>query len=168
MAPPSPEVALAISSQKALYGIYADTKQWDKWANAIALPDARYVYTATNGKPLALGSKLTVFDTSKGCAAFFAGFFSQLQTLHNLGPGTFDQVSPDKVHSIFSVEDQLYHKYLGTWMALRGGGFYYETWKLVDGKWYISELKFERAYQKMTLIFKLFFLFFYLTGISPY
>jgi hypothetical protein len=29
-------------------------------------------------------------------------------------------------------------------------------------------LKFERAYQKMTLLFKLFFLFFYLTGISPY
>jgi hypothetical protein len=42
MANVSPDVALAITRQKTRYCRYADTKQWDKFEKAIALPDARY------------------------------------------------------------------------------------------------------------------------------
>ncbi|RTE85003.1 hypothetical protein BHE90_000387 [Fusarium euwallaceae] len=155
MAHVTPEVALAITRQKARYGRYADTKQWDKFAQDIALPDARFSFYDTEGKLLVAGPQSLAFDSVKGCAAFFGKFFSQFQTQHNFGPGDFEQVGPDEVKAIFGMEDQIMSKYLGAWVEIRGGGFYHETWKLVDGEWYLQDLRLERTYQKETVLVKI-------------
>ncbi|KAH8665560.1 hypothetical protein BGZ61DRAFT_461878 [Ilyonectria robusta] len=155
MAHVSPEVAQAISRQKSRYGRYADTKQWDKFEHEIALPDAHYTFYGTDGELLTVGNKALAFETPKAVSAYFSKFFAELETLHNIGLGDFEQVAPDEVKAVFGFEDQLLSKSLGAWVEIRGGGFYYETWKLVDGQWYISELKMERTYQKETLLVKI-------------
>ncbi|KAL3293791.1 bile acid 7-alpha [Colletotrichum asianum] len=154
MAHVSPEVALAISRQKARYARYADTKQWDKFDKEIGLPTAQYVYCGTGGQPVVLGTQKCVFESPGACAAWFGNFFSYLETLHNIGLGDFEQIAPDQVKAVFGFEDQLFSKQLGSWAGLRGGGFYYETWKLVDGEWYIQDLRMERTYQQATFLFK--------------
>ncbi|KAF5517173.1 hypothetical protein CGCA056_v011013 [Colletotrichum aenigma] len=154
MAHVSPEVALAISRQKARYARYADTKQWDKFDKEIGLPTAQYVYCGTDGQPVVLGTQKCVFASPGACAAWFGNFFSYLETLHNIGIGDFEQIAPDQVKAVFGFEDQLFSKQLGSWAGLRGGGFYYETWKLVDGEWYIQDLRMERTYQQATFLFK--------------
>ncbi|RSL95729.1 hypothetical protein CEP52_011903 [Fusarium oligoseptatum] len=136
MAHVTPEVALAITRQKARYGRYADTKQWDKFAQDIALPDARFSFYDTEGKLLVAGPQ-----SSKRSIIF--------------GPGDFEQVGPDEVKAIFGMEDQIMSKYLGAWVEIRGGGFYHETWKLVDGEWYLQDLRLERTYQKETVLVKI-------------
>ncbi|KAH7320598.1 hypothetical protein B0I35DRAFT_197926 [Stachybotrys elegans] len=147
----SPEVALAITRQKARYARYADTKQWDKWAD-LALPDATMAYLLTDGKPLAMGPQLTVWDSSKASAAFFEKFFRSMESLHNIAPGDFEAVAPDEVKAIFGFEDQVLSAHLPWLLEIRGGGYYYETWKLVDGEWYIKELRMRRTYQKESLL----------------
>ncbi|KAM5353529.1 hypothetical protein ACJ41O_000179 [Fusarium nematophilum] len=152
MAHVSPEVAQAISRQKARYGRYIDTKQWDKWERDVALPDAQYSFLDTAGNPLTVGKQALVFDTAKSTATFFNRFFSQVETMHNIGIGDFEQVAPDEVKAVFGFEDQILSKALGAWGEIRGGGFYYETWKLVDGEWYIKDLRMQRTYQKETFL----------------
>ncbi|KAI9170598.1 Non-canonical non-ribosomal peptide synthetase FUB8 [Paramyrothecium foliicola] len=146
--------------------LYADTKQWDKFANDVALQDAVMSYCDTTGQPLMFGNRSLVFDSPVATATFFKSFFASLETMHNISIGDFEQISHDEVKAIFGFEDQLLSKYLGTWVEIRGGGFYYETWKLENGEWYIKELKMQRTYQKETILVKLGLLISGLLGIS--
>ncbi|KFH43814.1 hypothetical protein ACRE_054030 [Hapsidospora chrysogenum ATCC 11550] len=152
MAHVSPEIALAITRQKARYGRYADTKQWDKFERDIALSDARYSYCDVNGKPLQVGKQALVFDSARSAAAFFERFFAPQATMHNLGVGDFEHTAEDEVQSVFGFEDQIVSKALGSLAEIRGGGYYYETWKRVGGEWYIKDLKMVRTYQKASLL----------------
>jgi hypothetical protein len=155
MAHVSPEIALAISRQKARYGRYADTKQWDKFGHDIALPDAIMSYCDTNGEPLVYNNRKLVFNSPVATARFFGEFFAPLQTMHTIAVGDFEQVAPDEVNAVFGFEDQLVSPSLGGLAEIRGGGFYYETWKLHDGQWYIKSLKMQRTYQKESMLAKL-------------
>lgn len=154
MAHVPPEVAQAITRQKARYARFADTKQWDKF-EALALPNAPYAFLDTDKKPLTVGGKALVFETAKSVAAYFGKFFAAQETMHNIGPGDFEQVAPDEVKAVFGFEDQIISIYLGSWAKIRGGGYYYETWRLVDGEWYIADLRMERRYQEATLLVRL-------------
>lgn len=167
MAHVSPEVALAITRQKARYGRYADTKQWDKFEMEIGLPGACYSYCDGDGKPLMVGKQALVFDSAKSTAAFFKKFFTPQNTMHNLSIGDFEQVAPDEVKAIFGFEDQIVSKVLGRLAEIRGGGYYYETWKLVDGQWYIKDLKMERTYQNMSLLVNVLLTVAGWLGVSP-
>lgn len=148
----TPEVALAISRQKARYARYADTKQWSRFEK-VGLPDGRFSFLGVDGEPLMMGKAL-VFDTARSFAAFFESFFAGLETMHNLSPGDFEksEEKADEVKAVFGFEDQLLSKTLGSWVEIRGGGFYTETWKLVDGEWYIKELTMRRTYQKASML----------------
>lgn len=151
MAQVSPEVAVAITRRKARYARYADTKQWDKF-EALNLPTAAYAFLDNTGKPLAVGSKALVFESPKPVADYFRKFFAAQDTMHNIGPGDFEQVAPGEVKAVWGFEDQIISKHLGSWAKIRGGGYYYETWRLVDGEWYIADLRMERRYQEETLL----------------
>ncbi|KAF4456845.1 bile acid 7-alpha [Fusarium albosuccineum] len=91
-----PEVGQAITRQKARYARYSDLKQWDKFAQEIALPDARYSFLDTDGNPLILGKQALVFDSAQSCATFYSNSFAQMDTHHAVGPGDFEQVAPDQ------------------------------------------------------------------------
>ena len=168
MAHVSPEVAEAITRQKARYGRYADTKQWDLFAK-LGLPNARYSYLDNAGKPLMTGNRALVFESSGLAAEFFGRFFLNFDTLHNIAIGDFEPSTeaPDEVWAVFGFEDQLVSKALGAWAEIRGGGFYYETWKLVDGEWRIQDLRMERTYQKMSTLVWSVLTILGLLGISP-
>jgi hypothetical protein len=99
-----------------------------------------------------VGTQALVFDSAKSIAAFFKKFFAPQETMHNVCPGDFEQAGLDEVKAVFGFEDQVMSKSLGSWAEIRGGGYYYETWKLVNGEWYIKELKMERTYQKMSML----------------
>ena len=114
-----------------------------------------------------VGKRALVFDSAKSIAAFYDKFFAPQQTMHNLGVGDFEQIAPDEVRSVFGVEDQVVSKSLGSLAEIRGGGYYYTTWKLVDGEWYIKELRMERTYQKMTLLVSLVLTLAGWLGVSP-
>ncbi|KAI1501954.1 hypothetical protein F5X99DRAFT_380966 [Biscogniauxia marginata] len=152
MATVTPEVAVALNRKKARYARYADTKQWDKFEDEVALPDAQYDYQDVDGKTLNIGGRTTKFESTKVFTAFFRPFFAKLQTLHNVGPGDFTQTADDEVEAVFAFEDQLLAPPFGSWAEIRGGGFYYETWKRVDGDWFLKDLRMQRTYQKMTFL----------------
>lgn len=148
----TPEVAMAITRQKARYARYADTKQWGLFEK-IGHPNGRFSFLGTDGEPLVMGKAL-VFDSAASFASFFEKFFAGLETMHNISPGDFEpsDQSSDEVKAVFGFEDQLLPKALGSWVEIRGGGFYTETWKLIDGEWCIQELSMRRTYQKMSLL----------------
>ncbi|KAI0601316.1 hypothetical protein F4775DRAFT_541434 [Biscogniauxia sp. FL1348] len=150
MAAVTPETAVAINRKKARYARYADTKQWDKFEAEVALPEAQYDYQDVDGQTIQLGA-VCRFGSTKEFTAFFRPFFARLQTLHNVGPGDFTQTG-DEVEAVFAFEDQLLLPPLGSWAELRGGGFYYETWRRVDGDWFLQDLRMRRTYQKTSFL----------------
>lgn len=151
--PVSPEVAVAINRKKARYGRYVDTKQWDKYTAEVALSDAKYDFLDVNGKPLTVGRDPLKFEDTKSMTDFFAKFFAKMQTQHMFGSGDFTTTDKDdEVKAVFALEDQILTPPLGSWAEIRGGGFYYETWKWVDGDWFLKDLRMERTYQKMTFL----------------
>lgn len=152
MAHVSPEVAIAITRQKARYCRYADTMQWDRLGREITLPDARLAYCDAHGKPLQVSGRALVFDSAHSFVTFYDKFFAQLDTMHIVSAPDLERVADDEVKAIFGFEDQVISKYLGSWFECRGGGYYYTTWKLVDEQWYIKDLRMERTYQKLTVL----------------
>ncbi|KAK9424956.1 hypothetical protein SUNI508_13277 [Seiridium unicorne] len=167
MALPSPEIIAVITRKKARYARYLDTKQWEKYEGDVSLPDTHFRYLDVAGEPLQLGTTTScVFDSTKSFAAFFSKFFANLQSLHNIGPGDFEQTSPEEVKAVWGFEDQLILAPLWSLAELRGGGYYYETWRLVDGDWFLHDLVMKRTYQKETLLVKAVFLLQKQLGIS--
>lgn len=145
--PVSPEVAVIITRKKALYGRYADLKQWHRFSE-IALPDCKFFFLDINKEPLYVNKTHLTFSTLEKFTTFFGTFFAKAQTLHNIGPGDLQQVGPDEVHAVWSIEDQLLFSPIG---EIRGGGYYFEIWKRADGDWFMADLRLERTYQKMSL-----------------
>ncbi|GAD93728.1 hypothetical protein NECHADRAFT_102143 [Paecilomyces variotii No. 5] len=145
------EISQKIHQKKAQYGRYIDTKQWDKF-DQVALPDADLTFLDTNGSLLSIGNKALAFQTPKQFTNFFRRFFANAQTLHMFGPGDLQQTGVDEVKAIWSMEDQIIMKYTGGLAEIRGGGFYFETWKLKDGDWFLQSLRLERTYTKISLL----------------
>lgn len=144
----SPEVALAINRKKLRYARYADTKQWDLFEKEVARPETQYDYQGTDGQSIAISGVSCKFAGTKQFRAFFEPAFASLQTLHTVGPGEFtkaaedeDEDRDDEVRAIFAFQDQLFAPPFGRLAALRGGGFYYETWRRVDGDWFLVDLR---------------------------
>ncbi|KAK7970184.1 hypothetical protein PG996_001381 [Apiospora saccharicola] len=157
MAPlPPPDVINATTRKKARYGYYADTKQWHLFAGDVYPPGQEQIplrYLDHEGAPIRLGAQdpALVFEGPKPWIGFFEPFFAPLQTLHNIGIGHFEQVADDEVRARFGFEDQLLFPQLPWGLAeIRGGGFYDERFRRIDGEWYIVELEMRRTYQKMT------------------
>lgn len=168
MAPVSPEVALAITNQKARYARLADTKQWDTMAKTIFLPDVNLRYCDANGRPLMVGSRALVFDSADTFAQLYKRMFAGVDSQHNISPGEFEPgEKEDEVRAVFGIEDQVVSKALGSWAELRGGGYYHETWKLVDGQWYIKDLELRRTYQNATVLVKVMLRLMSLLGLAP-
>ncbi|KAI0023415.1 hypothetical protein F4780DRAFT_80044 [Xylariomycetidae sp. FL0641] len=152
----SAETAQAITSKKARYARYADLKAWEAFAAEVAYPEATYDYQDASGSSLVVGGRALKFESTAAFFGFIAPFFAPLQTLHNIGPGDFSPAEhddDDEVDVVFGFEDQLLAPPLGAWAEIRGGGYYYETWKRDrDGDWKLLTLKMRRTYQKMTTL----------------
>ncbi|KAL8372323.1 hypothetical protein RB595_001898 [Gaeumannomyces hyphopodioides] len=149
MSIPPHDVVQRVTNRKAQYARFADTKQWDKFAE-LGLPDATYSYQDDSGSVLALQGKRAAFDNPKSCAAFFGAFFRKQQSLHNISLAEITQTGPDEVEVIWGFEDQLIRNYTFWACRMRGGGHYYEVWRKKGDEWFIADLRMQRTYQMMT------------------
>ncbi|KAI0133845.1 hypothetical protein BJ170DRAFT_590852 [Xylariales sp. AK1849] len=145
----SPEVAAIINRKKQWYCRYADTNQWHLF-DKVALPECTYEYHS-DGKVLVNAGFTYAWGSTEQFTSFFTKAFESLQTIHMVGPGDLEQVSPDEVKAVFTV---IYfsglkktasesHGVQGT-----GGGHYFETYKRKGDDWFLADLKMERIYEK--------------------
>ncbi|KAH8659889.1 hypothetical protein BX600DRAFT_499190 [Xylariales sp. PMI_506] len=145
----SPEVAQIITRKKLWYCRYSDTNQWELW-DQVALPECTYEYHS-NGKVFSKAGFTYAWGSSSEFTAFFSKAFENLQTIHMVGPGEFEQVSDDEVKAVFTV---IYfsslkktatesHGVQGT-----GGGHYFETYKRKGDDWFLATLKMNRVYEQ--------------------
>jgi hypothetical protein len=142
------DVGQSIAQKKARYGRYVDSKQWSKF-HEIMLHDARLDFWDIHGNVVMVGKDPLSFKSCKAFVDFFSLFLANAETLHMFGPGDLEQTSADEVKAIWSMEDQIYLKSTNL-VEIRGGGFYYETWKLKDGEWYLKSLDLKRTYTKIS------------------
>lgn len=143
----SPEATETISRKKALYGRYIDTKQWDK-LSSIALPDAELRFFEPDGSLTHVGRTPLAFKTPQECTAFFHKFLGNAQTLHMFGRGELEQVKADEVRAIWPMEDQIILRQGWLPVEVRGGGYYYETWRQKHQDWFLQSLVLRRTYTK--------------------
>lgn len=136
--PVSPETAEIITRKKSQYGRCIDTKQW-KSIDQVALPDAELTFLDIDGSDLKIGPTPLHFVSCKSFGEFCRKLFQNAQTLHMLGPGELDQTAADEVTAIWSMEDQLIMNFTAGLGDVRGGGYYFETWKLRDGDWFLKD-----------------------------
>lgn len=149
MSPVSPEVAEILTRKKSTYCRYLDTKQWHNF-DQMVLPDCDFTFYDTDGSILKVGRTPIQFNSSKKFTSFFEEILRHGQTMHLFGPGELDQTAPDEVTAIWPVEHQLVM--LAGLVAVRGGGHYFETWKLKDGDWFIQDLVLKRVYIHANLL----------------
>lgn len=72
------------------------------------------------------------------------------------GPGELEQIKTDEVKATWGMEDQIILNGTGGLVEMRGGGYYYETWKTHNDDWFLASLRLERTYQKISLTAKVF------------
>lgn len=147
----SPETTEIISRKKALYGRYIDTKQWDK-LSSIALPDAELRFFEPDGSLTHVGRTPLAFKTPEECTSFFHKLLGNAQTLHMFGRGDLEQIKVDEVRAIWPMEDQIILRQGWLPVEVRGGGYYYETWRLKDHDWFLQSLVLRRTYTKPSML----------------
>ncbi|KAJ9145390.1 hypothetical protein NKR23_g5370 [Pleurostoma richardsiae] len=153
-----PEVAETIRRKKSQYCRFVDTKNWAS-VERLALPDAKFSFHETNGSVTKVGWKHLAFSTPQAFGDFFRKLLAPADTLHNVGPGDLEMTGPAEVQAIWPMEDQLLARWTAGLIWLRGGGYYYETWVLKDGDWFLQSLRLERTYVDMSLLVRFYSLF---------
>jgi hypothetical protein len=68
----------------------------------------------------------------------FFKFFANAQSLHIFGPGNLEQTADDEVTAIWGTEDQIIVNGSAGLVEMRGGGYYFETWKKVGDDWLLG------------------------------
>jgi hypothetical protein len=155
---PPAEVALAITRKKALYGRWADTKQWHRY-HEIALPDATFRYFNQDGSIIRIKNRPADMASPDAFAAYFGSFFRTKESLHNFGLGDMEMVGPGEVRAVWALEDMIFWTWVPLQLAwLRGGGYYHETWVEREGEWWLKRLDMHRTYTSMSLVCMLFFI----------
>ncbi|KAG8167259.1 hypothetical protein KVR01_002948 [Diaporthe batatas] len=149
--PVSWEATEAISRRKALYGRYIDTKQWDK-LRSIALPDAELRFFDPDGSLSHFGSTPLAFTSSEECVSFFHKLLGNAQTIHMFGRGELEHIQSDEVRAIWPMEDHIILRQGLLPIEVRGGGYYYETWRKKEGGWFLASLVLRRTYTKPSLL----------------
>ncbi|KAI3391753.1 hypothetical protein diail_6847 [Diaporthe ilicicola] len=145
------ETTKVISRKKALYGRLIDTKQWDQ-LSLIALNDAELRFFEPDGSLTYVGRTPLAFTSSEAVISFFRRTFGNAQTLHMIGRGELDQVKPDEVRAVWPMEDQIILRQGWLPIEVRGGGYYYETWRQKDHDWFLESLVLRRTYTKPSIL----------------
>lgn len=156
MTTPSPDIAERIRYKKSQYTRFADSKQWTRF-DTIFLPDATMTFVDADAKVVSTPDGATPYSwhSRESWVAFFEKAFADLQVIHLVGPGEFEQVGPDDVKAVFTV---LYHagpldKKDGKEKEQpheTGGGHYHETWVRRGEDWFCKDLWMQRLYHRVT------------------
>lgn len=90
-----PDVVLAITRKKCLYGRLVDTKQWNEFSR-VALPSCQFRMTAPDGSPIKIGNRTLEFDSSAEFVDFFEKFFTPTKSLHMFRPPDIEYSSVEE------------------------------------------------------------------------
>ncbi|GAM83042.1 hypothetical protein ANO11243_010280 [Dothideomycetidae sp. 11243] len=152
------DVAAAITAKKAMYGRFLDTKQWDKLQELVVLPDCEFLFLDQQKKPMLAGSKPLIYSNSAEFVKGLSGVMNMGDTQHLFGAGQFSFTTKnrDEVSAIWALQDTMIIRNTFGLVEVSGGGYYYETWKLVDGQWYMKSLRLERTFSRNSVIASLF------------
>ncbi|GKT87065.1 LOW QUALITY PROTEIN: bile acid 7-alpha protein [Colletotrichum tofieldiae] len=142
----SPETAEIIRRKKAQYCRFADGLEWDRF-DTIMLPDFVFEGLDTDGAVLVQNGVRYRWESRDAWVAHFSEAFKAMQTMHLVDPGTSSR-SP-RTRAVFGVV--YFGGTRGTEAGLHstGGGHYYETWKKVDGDWFMASSSMKRLYSKV-------------------
>ena len=157
------DVAQAITRKKLRYARYADQKEWDLFEKEVGTSDTQYEYQSPDGKTLVWGGKALKFASTKEFRAYYEPLYASMQPMHVLSPGDFTWAagegkeggSNDEVEAVFAFDGVLVIPSLSSWAEMKCGGFYYETWKLVDDDWRLKDLCMRFQYEQRSLLMKL-------------
>ncbi|RSM00801.1 hypothetical protein CEP52_008887 [Fusarium oligoseptatum] len=126
-----PDVVALITHKKAQYCHSADSNQWEVFEK-VFLPEATFIF---------VDAKDEVINVDRECNSF-----KVQQTIHLVGPGEFEQISPEEIKVTWSV---IYHcgpRNSETEGHGTGGGHYHEVWKKRDGDWFMASMRMKRLY----------------------
>ncbi|KAK1534284.1 uncharacterized protein CCOS01_03036 [Colletotrichum costaricense] len=147
----SPEVAEIIRRKKAQYCRFADTCDWDRF-DTIMLPTLTFEAFDLDGSILILNGVPYRWTSREAWVAHFSEAFKVMQTMHLTDAGDLEQVSEDEVKAVFGV---IYHAGTrGSESGLHstGAGHYHETWRRVEGDWFMERCCMRRLYSKVMQI----------------
>lgn len=127
---------------EAKYFYYTDTKQWDKMP-AIFLPDAETDFreAVEPHNPAMLGHNLKIFIANNkyaldGVKTAHFGFNPQIEFLND-----------NEATAIWGMEDWLWIPEGSAVLpkgTMHGWGHYFDTYRCLDGRWFISKTKLTR------------------------
>ncbi|KAM0256387.1 hypothetical protein ACHAQJ_005038 [Trichoderma viride] len=136
-----PGAAETIVRKRAMYCRLSDTNdlsQMDK----IVLPDIDFVTVDKENKVLSLGATEAKFSTRAELVAYYGALFTAVNTLHVAGYPELELVAPDEIKAIFGATILIGSKKDEGAPLSTGGGYWYDTWKLKDGDWFLQKSKF--------------------------
>ncbi|KAM6534490.1 hypothetical protein FALCPG4_004125 [Fusarium falciforme] len=142
--PVAPDVVALITHKKAQYCHSADSNQWQVFEKTF-LPDATFVFVDAGDEVINVGREWS-FSSRDDFVAYFSNSFKVQQTIHLVGPGEFEQTSPDEIKVTWSV---IYHcgpRDSETEGHGTGGGHYHEIWKKREGDWFMASMRMKRLY----------------------
>lgn len=136
-----------IRRKKLQYCRFSDTNQWQLF-DQIMLPEATMTFVDSGGSIIKHGELDFGASSREEWKDFCSKAFTGQQTIHLVGEGEMEQISPDEVKAIWGI---VYH--IGTkgtdGMQGTGGGYYYETWKRRGDDWFMETLRMERSFWKV-------------------
>ncbi len=129
-----------IRQRKAQYCRYLDTKQFDEWVKLFS-PDAKITFYGLDNKVM------VEFDSIDKFAGPTRSLFATTQTIHQVHNSEIEFKSDSEVSAIWSMEDwHIYAPVEGSpSKSMHGYGHYYETWRLLDGSWVVTQLELRRT-----------------------
>ncbi|KAF9877712.1 hypothetical protein CkaCkLH20_04847 [Colletotrichum karsti] len=153
------EAAETIRRKKAQYCRLADTNQWHLFPQ-IALPTAtfKFVEVYNDGAPERVVHQNGVdFDwpSLEGFLGYFSATNKHVDAVHMVNAGELEMArgdgasDGDEVKAVFTV---VYHAGApgrADGMHGTGAGHYHETWRRVDGDWFLERLWMRQFYWKV-------------------
>ncbi|KAK1965279.1 hypothetical protein LY78DRAFT_658497 [Colletotrichum sublineola] len=144
----SAETAETIRRKKARYCRFADSLEWDRF-DTIMLPDFTFEGLDFDGAIVVENGVRLRWESRADWIAHFSASLKHVESMHLVDAGDLEQVAEDEVRAVFGL---IYHAGpRGTTDGLHvtGGGHYYETWKKVDGDWFIASSSMKRLFHKI-------------------
>lgn len=142
---PSMETTHIIASKKAQYTRLVDTNQWGL-LDAILLPDFSFKMLDHEGAIMNFGGAEVNFSSREDWKAYFGELLHTKQKTHLVGYPELEQIGPDEIVARFTL--QAFVAELGARPKGRTtlAGHYRDTWKMVDGDWWLAEVVLELSY----------------------
>lgn len=130
----------AIRQLKARYFRCMDTKDWQGFAGVFA-PDAQLdmrseMHDGSGGSGLIEGAA--------SIADFVRSRIDDVETVHHGHTAEIELTSADTARAIWAMEDRLRWPPGSPLAGLHGFGHYHETYRHIDGRWYITSTRLTR------------------------